>query len=93
MFNAMTQNLKNLMQREKEPTTVKQKQTEKLAESLFLINATLQSIADGILVFDENKRVINFNQKFVDMWEIPREAMDSYPLKIHAGYNYFNVNI
>ena len=77
IFNSMTLNLKNLMQREKELTSAKQKQAEKLAESLSLINATLQSTADGILVLDENKRVINFNQKFVDMWEIPQEVMSS----------------
>ena len=77
MFNSMTLNLKNLMQREKDLTAAKQKKTEELEESLSLFNATLQSTADGILVLDQQGKVTNYNQKFVDMWDMPQEVMDS----------------
>lgn len=77
MFNSMTLNLKNLMQREKDLTAAKQKKTEELEESLSLFEATLQSTADGILVLNYQGEVTNYNQKFVDMWEISPEVMTS----------------
>jgi PAS domain S-box-containing protein len=65
------------MEREKALTAAEQKKTEQLEESLSLFSATLQSTADGILVLDDQGRVTNYNQKFVDMWELPNEVMDS----------------
>jgi signal transduction histidine kinase len=42
-----------------------------LEQSLSLLQATLESTADGILVVDEEGRMVSFNQKFVQMWRIP----------------------
>jgi PAS domain S-box-containing protein len=51
-------------------TTRKQVEME-LAESNSLLNATLEATADGILVVDGHGKVVNFNQKFLQLWQIP----------------------
>jgi PAS domain S-box-containing protein len=50
--------------------------TEELANSLAMMSATLESSSDAILVTDEVGKVICFNQKYVEMWQIPPEVMD-----------------
>ena len=45
---------------------------EKLANSLSLLRATLESTADGILVANTQQEILNFNRKFIHMWRIPR---------------------
>lgn len=42
-----------------------------LQKTLSLLNATIESTRDGILVVDLTGKIINFNTKFVDMWNIP----------------------
>jgi PAS domain S-box-containing protein len=39
--------------------------------SISLLKATLESTADGLLAADKNGVWTNFNQKFVDIWNIP----------------------
>jgi two-component system cell cycle sensor histidine kinase/response regulator CckA len=46
----------------------------KLQESLSLLNATLESTADGILVVSSDGKISSFNRKFLDMWHIPHSA-------------------
>lgn len=46
-----------------------------LEHSLSLLNATLESTVDGILVISNGGRVSSCNQKFLDMWHIPRIAV------------------
>ncbi len=54
------------------------KQAEgRVKESLSLLEATLESTADGILVADGRGRMVRFNQKFVEMWRLPNEVMAS----------------
>jgi two-component system cell cycle sensor histidine kinase/response regulator CckA len=48
-----------------------------LAHSLALLEATLDSTADGILVVDEEGRIVSFNRKFVEIWRLPEEALVS----------------
>src|SRR3989338_8233529 len=42
-----------------------------LENSISLLNATLESTADGILVVNNEGKITNFNKRFVDMWRIP----------------------
>jgi two-component system cell cycle sensor histidine kinase/response regulator CckA len=46
-----------------------------LEHSLSLLNATLESTVDGILVMSTGGRISSYNQKFLDMWHIPRIAV------------------
>jgi two-component system, cell cycle sensor histidine kinase and response regulator CckA len=44
-------------------------------ESLSLVRATLESTADGILVVDQQGKIVDYNGKFLDMWRIPEQVM------------------
>ena len=46
-----------------------------LRTALSLLNATLDSTADGILVVDAENNIASFNQRFVDMWRIPADIL------------------
>jgi PAS domain S-box-containing protein len=54
-----------------------QERTVQLADSVSLLNATLESTADGILVVGLNSRVTKFNRKFLEMWRIPQELIST----------------
>ena len=54
----------------------------KLAEleietSLSLLQATIESTADGILAVDSAGKVVSFNRKFAEMWQLPDLQVDS----------------
>ena len=44
---------------------------QKLDTTLSLLDATLDSTMDGIMVVDHNGKIESFNRKFLDMWGIP----------------------
>jgi PAS domain S-box-containing protein len=48
-----------------------------LERSVALLEATIDATADGILVVDANGRMVHFNRRFVDMWRIPAEIVES----------------
>ena len=39
------------------------------------LQATLESLADGILVTDLRGRIRNFNRRFADLWEVPDDLL------------------
>jgi two-component system, cell cycle sensor histidine kinase and response regulator CckA len=47
---------------------------DRLQQSISLLNATLDSTADGILVVSTEGKVASCNQKFVDMWRLSCHA-------------------
>jgi diguanylate cyclase (GGDEF)-like protein/PAS domain S-box-containing protein len=51
--------------------------TEVLDRSLAMFRAIIESTADGILVTDENGKVLCYNQLYVNLWTIPRELMEA----------------
>lgn len=54
------------------------KQTEvALERSISLLQATLDSTADGILVLNPEGDILNFNQQYVQMWRIPPDILSS----------------
>ena len=54
---------------------VLEQRTRALGQALVTIRATLESTTDAILVTDELK-VTDFNQKYIDMWKVPRGILE-----------------
>ena len=50
---------------------------EKLRNTISLLNATLESTADGIMMVDTSGKISIFNRKFLEMWRIPEEIVAS----------------
>jgi PAS domain S-box-containing protein len=55
----------------------RKKVEEELTETLSLLSATLESTADGMLVVDKTGEITIYNQKFVQMWDIPESILAS----------------
>ena len=57
-----------------------------LRGALSLLNATLDSTADGILVVDGENNITSFNQRFVDMWRIPTAIIETREDQAALGF-------
>ena len=57
-----------------------------LRESEELLKAIIESTADGILVVDENGKVIHANRRFAQIWNIPNELIETRDDKKLLGY-------
>jgi diguanylate cyclase (GGDEF)-like protein/PAS domain S-box-containing protein len=53
----------------------RERSERQLEVSLSLLEATLESTADGILVVDESGAIVGVNGKFQEMWRIPDEVV------------------
>lgn len=62
-----------------EQENIERQRAEKDAQTaLSLTRAILESTANGLLVLDTTgKQILDYNQKFVDMWKIPEQLMAS----------------
>jgi PAS domain S-box-containing protein len=49
----------------------------RLEDALALLQATLDATADGILVVDENGRIVTYNRQFTTLWRIPSAVADA----------------
>ncbi len=58
-----------------EDITARKTARAELDKSFSLLKATLESTADGILVVDSARKIIQYNQKFAEMWHIPEEVL------------------
>ena len=56
--------------------TERQRAEEQVANALALTEATLDSIDNGILVIDNNRKVVKSNTVFAKLWRIPKELLD-----------------
>jgi PAS domain S-box-containing protein len=50
---------------------------EELSQTASLLRAALESTADGILVVDRQGHTVTLNRKFVEMWRIPHEVVQT----------------
>ena len=48
---------------------------KELERSAAILQATLEATADGILVVDENGRLVAHNRRFLEMWGIPEDVV------------------
>ena len=53
-----------------------QKRTNELSQSLALVRATLDSTEDGILIIDCQGKLVDWNEKFLQMANLPEEIME-----------------
>jgi PAS domain S-box-containing protein len=58
-------------------TTERNKTEEEIMKNLSLLNSTIESTADGILVVDRKGKIVRFNRKFLQMWKIPERIVGS----------------
>jgi PAS domain S-box-containing protein len=49
--------------------------TKEQENTLALLRSTLDSTADGILVVDNDGKIVTFNRRFLEMWRIPETTM------------------
>jgi diguanylate cyclase (GGDEF)-like protein/PAS domain S-box-containing protein len=45
--------------------------------ALSLLQSTLESTADGIVVLSQQGRMVSYNQRFLRMWQIPADLLDA----------------
>ena len=57
--------------------TARKRAEEELRKTLSLMRSTFDSILEGLLVVDNEGRIISFNRRFVALWSIPQEILDS----------------
>ncbi len=57
-----------------------------LATSLAMMHATLESTTDAILVTDEANRVRAFNEKYINLWDIPPELRTARDADAFSSY-------
>jgi PAS domain S-box-containing protein len=58
-----------------EDITLRKKASAELDNSVSLLKAAFESTEDGLLVVDASGKTVQYNQKFTDMWKIPREIL------------------
>ena len=54
--------------------------SREFVEALAILRATLESTTDAILVTDEKATVIDFNERYIEIWKIPRQTLRSRTL-------------
>lgn len=64
---------------------VRRKTEADLQRSFSVLEATLESTADGILVIDSVGRIVNFNKRLVEMWKIPKHFVESQDNNLILG--------
>ncbi len=57
--------------------TERERADEEREKAFALLQATLESTADGILVVNTDGKIVSFNRKFVEMWHIPDAIVGS----------------
>ena len=56
--------------------TERKKIEKELLFKTTLLSAQSEASIDGILIVDENDKAISFNQRFVELWSIPKKIVD-----------------
>lgn len=62
-----------------------EERTSELKKSLSLVRATLESTEDGILLIDNEGKLVDFNQKFIEIARIPKTALEEGDEEIGLG--------
>ncbi len=57
--------------------TERKQARKELQSNLSLLTSTFEATADGILVVNRDNKIVTYNQRFIEMWQIPDEIIDS----------------
>lgn len=60
--------------------------TTSLQKSLSVTRGTLESSADAVLVLDYDNKVIDYNSKFMEMWQVSKNMLETQDAIILAEY-------
>ena len=74
LIDAFNEMLKQVQERDADLEKRVLERTEEVVKSLSLVNATLESTTDGILVTDAEGNPTSSNGKFLEMWKIPGQG-------------------
>lgn len=53
--------------------TERKQAEQRLERTASLLEAVKEASTDGILVIDENRKLVSHNERFLEIWQIPRE--------------------
>lgn len=59
---------------------------DEIARGTSLVTATFESTSDGIFVVDRSGKIINYNQKFLEMWFIPETVVEERDEEVLLAY-------
>ena len=76
-LNSLEVNGKMILQATVRDITDRKRAENEIKKSLSLLRSTLESTADGILVVDHDGRITPLNQRFMDLWKIPEDIIES----------------
>jgi PAS domain S-box-containing protein len=57
--------------------TEQKESQEQLEYQSSLLEAQMETTIDGLLIVDEDRSVVSYNDRFVEMWEIPEELVET----------------
>lgn len=77
---------KNETPRDASFETSEHSRTQELEKALSVTRATLESTADAILIIDKFGKLTDFNQKFLEVTEVPAEIIESGEENAGLGY-------
>lgn len=52
-------------------------QKEEIAKSMALYQATVEATGDGVMVLDNDLHILHYNDRVLEMWELPRALIES----------------
>jgi PAS domain S-box-containing protein len=76
-MDTVSEELIERYERLQEALTESRRAEKEMSAALSLVEATLEATADGILVVDNEGRIVRTNQRFVELWGIPPDVLAS----------------
>ncbi len=76
LLEELSEARKQILQRSVQEIELRRNEVERQT-TISLLNATLESTADGILVVDQGGRTVLSNRRFAELWRIPEDILSS----------------